>query len=449
MKFMFRKFAGFMALTAVLSASLTDLRGGVVSQKEEPGTQCIIGISPFLDNSVKDDVYRRVVRLIVEDLPLGASLRIYDAYHLKSITAVEVPNLRAFASGKTRANQFATQIHEFKEFLAKSSGAPTNTGTISLKDAVRFPQFLDFVAENLRDNGESNAAPLTMVILGSPLYMDPKEPGFSMVNGYFPTDAHLGASRDRTVYGTKGPDERLKDVSVRYGYFGDPWLNEAHQEKINRFWSLYLKRQGARLTTFCGDLATVFSIANSAGTLAKETREPDSGSTKIEMVRVSRDIGTTDWITRDKPSNLASGPPSRTVGPMKIGIRWKGDIDLDLYARASKHATMLYFEQTRAEEGYYYKDHRSSPDREYEFIEFEAPINVWEANARVNFFEGHTDSGPGGEVRIEFDGKIYTAPFHLESNHGNEGRNGRTQGAFWTEIDIPAILNLRKMTEAQ
>ena len=31
----------------------------------------VVGISPFLEKAVKDDVYRSVVRLLVEDLPLN------------------------------------------------------------------------------------------------------------------------------------------------------------------------------------------------------------------------------------------------------------------------------------------------------------------------------------------------------------------------------------------
>ena len=39
----------------------------------------VIGISPFLENGMKDGVYRGIVRLVVEELPLGTSLWIYDA----------------------------------------------------------------------------------------------------------------------------------------------------------------------------------------------------------------------------------------------------------------------------------------------------------------------------------------------------------------------------------
>jgi hypothetical protein len=47
---------------------------------------------------VKDDIYRSIVRLVVEDLPLNSTLTIYDAFELKTITQVTVPTGRAFNS---------------------------------------------------------------------------------------------------------------------------------------------------------------------------------------------------------------------------------------------------------------------------------------------------------------------------------------------------------------
>jgi hypothetical protein len=79
----------------------------------------VVGISPFLDNAVKDEVYRSVVRLLVQELPLNSSVAVYDAFHLRSITQVQLPNARVFESPKTRANQFASAIRELKQFLAQ------------------------------------------------------------------------------------------------------------------------------------------------------------------------------------------------------------------------------------------------------------------------------------------------------------------------------------------
>ncbi len=406
----------------------------------------IVGISPFLQDKEKDEVFRRVAGFLLEDAPLGSSLWLYDAFNIRTISQINIPEVRAFRSSKTRANQFKEQIGKLRAFLAEQHPKP-EAKSLNFERAVRLPQFLDFIGENLANSG----AELSIVVLGSPLYVDEKEPSFSMVDGAFPSDGHLLASREQSVYGLKSRAGMLKQAVIHLCWFGDPWVSDVHREKIGRFWSLFSEGQGASLVTFCGDLPTVFNAIKSGTVLVAnhETRyELDRSNTKIEMLRISRDISTGDWITRDIVSNAASTPPSTTVGPMKIGIRWKGNIDLDLYATPRHGAQTLFFENTRIPEGYYFKDHRSSPEREYEFIEFETPVDVWKVEASINFFAGRAPSPPNGEVRIEFAGRIYTGHFSLAARRGNEGRTGSEQGDYWAELDIPKILKLRDQPQA-
>jgi hypothetical protein len=411
----------------------------LVAQAVPPQVQYVIGLSPFLSSNVKDVVYRRIISLTLEEIPLDSSVAIYDAYNLRTIALVEVPSVAAFRSAKTRANQFKEPIRRLREFLATTNAFPAAPGRLRFENAVRLPQFLDFVAENVSHG--TNA--IRLIVLGSPLYMDAKEPGFSMADGYFPSDGHLLAGREQSVYGLKERSGALRDCVLHLGYFGDPWVSDVHREKISRFWSLYLSRQSARLATLSGDLPTVFqaAVANSG---SERAHQVDPGQTKVEMLRVTRDIGIADWITRDVLPNSPVEPPSITVGPMKIGIRWRGNVDLDLYAAASSRSETLYFEHTRAPEGYYFKDHRSSPEREYEFIEFESPVDVWQVNASINFYEGRAPGGASGEIRIEFDGRIYSGHFSLPAERGNKGREGTRQRDFWTRINVPEILKLKR-----
>ena len=167
------------------------------------------------------------------------------------------------------------------------------------------------------------------------------------------------------------------------------------------------------------------------------------------MLRVGREVELADWIQRDTLLEPAARPPSIMVGPMKIGIRWKDNIDLDLYAAARPDAETLFFQHPRSPEGYYYKDHRSSPGREFEFIEFESPVDARQVEAFVNFYKGHCPGGPRGEVRIEFDGKIYSAPFSIAASEGNRGRSGQTQERFWDRIPVQDILKLSRLSNSE
>lgn len=403
--------------------------------------QYVFGLSPFLDDTVKDQVYRGIVRFVIEDMPFNTSLLLYDAYRLRTIAGLEVPEVQAFRSAKTRANQFKEPIHELRQFLATAHERPEATG-ITFDDAVRLPQFLAFVAHNVARTG----ATLHVVVLGSPLYLDDKEPAFSMVNGYFPSDGHLVATQDRSVFGLKERSEALAGVTVSLGYFGDPWVSDVHRQKVARFWALFLKQQGAALATFTGDLPTLFNAVRGwhPGEPARACPYAlDASQTKVEMLRITREPGVTDWITRDLSLAPRPSPPAIHAGPLKIGIRWQGDLDLDIYARPRHGGETLYFRHTRSPEGYYFKDHRSSPDREYEFIEFLTPVDVGEMEAFVNFYEGRMRGGIVGEVRIEFAGQIYASQFQLGAERGNQGRAGGGQEAYWVELDVPHILGLR------
>lgn len=419
---------GFFLVLTLFVASAAEARQG--------RTRYVIGISPYLEKEVKDDVFRRMTRFLLEDVPLNSSFTIYDGYNLKTIADLNVPELAAFSSPKTRANQYKEQILKLKEFLATDHPRPNSD--LPLERAVRLPQLIDVISE------QKNPGECIVIVLGSPLYVDPKEPGFSMINGFFPSDGHLMTSRERSVYGLEGQDGLLEKVQVHFGYFGDPWISELHQDKIARFWSLYLKEQQGELASFSADIATVFKAAAGRESFAdrRPRAELDRSQSKLEMLRITRDVGVADWITRDLPANRSQPPPSRTVGPMKIGIRWQGKIDLDLYASAGPGSETLFFEHTRAPEGYYFKDHRSSPEREFEFIEFESPVDVYRVKASINFYEGHAAEGASGEIRIEFEGRIYTGHFSIPATQGNRGRSGRSQSDFWGRIDVPQILKL-------
>jgi hypothetical protein len=207
----------FLSLLMLVASSGLPARADPPASTNVAATRCVIGLSPFLDNRVKDDVFRRIVGFVLEDLPLGSSLGLYDAYHLQTIAQIEIPKVAAFRSGKTRANQFKDQLNKLKRFLADPPERPAS-GDLKLDQAVRLPQFLDFVSER----GTGTETPPVVVILGSPLYLDPKEPGFSMVDGYFPSDGHLLASRDRSVYGIKDRADALSGIPVHFAYFSNP-----------------------------------------------------------------------------------------------------------------------------------------------------------------------------------------------------------------------------------
>lgn len=403
-----------------------------------PPVKLIVGLSPFFDRSVKDDVYRRIVTMLVQDLPVGSSFTAYDAYHLTTIVHLEIPTARAFQNERTRVNQFQEPIRRLQQFLAREENPP-GTSASNAPNAVRFPQFVRLLAEQPPRSNHFTA----VIILGHPLYLDAKEPSFSMRDGYFPSDGHLTATRQQSVYGQLEPTNVLAGITVHFGYFGDPWISELHQERIRRFWSLYLQQQGGNMGTFSSDLTAVFrGIDPNTNPVRQPVYALDAKQTELTMLRMTRTVEQTDWITRNAMSTEAPPSPKTRIGPMKIGIRWKGNIDLDLYSRSRGDAETLSFHHPRSPDGYYDKDHRASPEHDYEFIEFEQPVDIREVEASVNYYAGDSSTPPSGEVRIEYENHIYSGNFQLAALHGNQGRGGEAQKEYWTRLDIPRILRL-------
>lgn len=268
-----------------------------------------------------------------------------------------------------------------------------------------------------------------------------------MRDGYFPSDGHLQAPRDKSVFGLGAGPAAMPFLAVHWVYFGDPWLSELHREKVTRFWTLYLERRAGQLAALTGDFPTAlagFRQGPAGGRAPAGRWAVDAQETRIEMLRVGRNVELADWLTRDAVPEGAP-PPTAMLGPMKIGIRWRDNLDLDLYASARPGAQTLFFQHTRSPEGYYYKDHRSSPGREYEFIEFESPVDIRQVEAFVNFYKGTCPGGPRGEVRIEFGNRIYSAPFSISAPEGNLGRSGPGQHDCWSRIPI---LNILKVSPA-
>jgi len=429
-------------MRVIISAVSLALCLGSMAQAADSNPPVAVGISPFLDSASKDTVYRGLVRLIVEDLPLNSTLEVYDAFNLKSIARVSIPNAQVFKSPKTRANQFALAIGEIKQFLARENAKPTGPKP-GFDGAIRLPQFCDFLAQNRPAHDGSEKLPL--LLFGSPLYQDAREPGFSMAEGFFPSDGHLRASREQSVFGFNPGGGSDQGLMVYWAYFGDPWESDLHREKVTRFWALYLERRNGRLASFSADLAMAmgaFTSGSPGPSAASNGWVMDPLETKPEMLRASRSVELVDWLNGDVLREANPPPPTQMLGTLKIGIRWKDNIDLDLYATPRRGAETLFFQHPRSSEGFYSKDHRSSPGRDYEFIEFESPVDVRNVRAFVNFYAGSCPGGPRGEVRLEFLNRIYSGTFALASSEGNQGRSGPAQADFWTQIPIQEILRL-------
>jgi len=131
-------------------------------------------------------------------------------------------------------------VRDLKTFLVSDHPKPANA-RLNFDETIHVPQFLDFLAQNLprpilSQRSCSSAASVS----------DAKEPVFSMIDGYFPSDGHLLGTREKSVFGSDG--SASPPLMVHWVYFTDPWLSDLHREKVTRFWTLYFARRGSQLS---------------------------------------------------------------------------------------------------------------------------------------------------------------------------------------------------------
>ena len=137
------------------------------------------------------------------------------------------------------------------------------------------------------------------------------------------------------------------------------------------------------------------------------------------------------------------------MGFLKIGIRWDCvKCDLDLYSKPSDSAEELYYKNPRTDEGFHFKDFQVFPNpvNGFEHIEYEKPVDLFRANASINFYSGSSEGGVNGYIRAFFEDKVYQKEFKIESNEGNKGADSasRNTSRYWKVYNLAELLGLKK-----
>lgn len=388
----------------------------------------------------------------------GDSLSVYDAPDRRRLASIAVPDDEAYGNARLKQNTFAGELRglaPFLEGLERPAPLPAN---------IFFPQFLREFASSALPALPGGTAEL--LVVGSAKYHDDREPQFTMLEGHFPSDGFLSADDNASPYGASNRRGSLTGVNVHFCTTDDDWVDDVQRQRVERFWSLYVRELGGKLATFTPDLGVCTQRFVEKVTSTPEEFVLDPGQTKPEMLRVVRsaersDEGGREAIRVDGAGFMNDGVaistqvPERTVGPSKLGIRWTcGSCDIDLYARASPEADFLYFARQVTEEGRHNKDWRNSPDAEdqYEYIDFPGSIDIRDLEIFVHFFGGWQEGGVDGAIRLWFDGEVFEKSFHLAAERGNrhpERRPDRVDlGREWVKVDAAELVGLGKQLSA-
>lgn len=381
--------------------------------------ELIVGLSPNLERAESKEQVKAVIGFLLETLEPGDTARIYDAYHLKSLGTFEVPNKEAYRHKKAKLAVNKKAVRILLQFADK---AQYLDGTRpSVRGALRLPQFLRFLGENL-----SLAQETDLIILGSSLYDIPEEKEFSMAEGHVPSDGHLQVPFGQSPFGMTANREVLRNLRVHLGHSTQDFMQGDHQKFfVKRFWTLFLEKQAGKLITFTSDLPTLFERVKNQVSTPKHDYELQP-TTKLEMIlyrpnAVEKKVSIYDHPLSKKPVSLAALKNARNV---EVSITWEcKNCDLDLYARPNPKAKIIYFHYPETKEGRYIKDFRGSPQlsNSYETIIFHQPVDLTQLTLAINFYGGKVRDRVKGQFRILVDKKTFAQDFQIKATSGNKG----------------------------
>ncbi len=382
------------------------------------GLNLVVALSPYMSPSEAKQQNVRLLQFLTQLKP-GVEVVLLNGFHHSIIGEFKIPNNPSYNSPKARLGVNRKGVAALMRF-AGNAVTPGAENHPSVTGAVRLPQLLRYIANNFAQGDR-----LDVIVLGSPFYDDPREPAFSMAHGHFPSDSHLFASQSRTPYGAANFSDLLAGLHVHIGYGNERIMrSDRHRFFVERFWTLYVEQQGGHLTSFVGDLPTLFRRIDNNAIPPKHNYVPVQ-SGKLEMIQLRPDEIRQSIYNRPLSTVPITQAQIRRASHVEIGIAWEcGACDLDLYARPTPNAQILYFGHPTSEYGRYWKDYRNSPKptNGFETIGFDVPLDLRSLLIAINLYQGEAPQGVSGEIRLSVDGNTYASAFHIAATTGNQGK---------------------------
>lgn len=390
----------------------------------EPSHVVVAFVSPLADQ-YRQELGTGIGNLLFQSEP-GTRITLVDAAQLETVVDVTVPpgNIRL------RQQKLAPEIIRAVRTLraATNAAAPFNA-----------PRLLDHIGMQIRTSGR----PLNLLIIGPSRYRNPKEPAFDM-SATWPSDGHLSAGVDRSVFSTVERDHRLDQVTVEWLVTDmKEYANQSHAEGVSRFWNLYIATQGGRLGGFSPDFRN--ALLGASGARRTNRPVPELDPTDREVVMHSRIVHRTPAAT--STTNAVLDIPSPPPGKTGLAIIWEpgpgagGRVDLDLHVQPPGGGPEIYFGRPISPFGRLFRDVLQSlpaangPWRSsWEYVELEGdalPNEVW-----INLYSGR---GPvQGILRTHDKGRELNIRFEFPEVLGDWAQRGRERetSSQWKRVNL-------------
>ncbi len=369
-------------------------------------------MSPHQSPDALDAEVKRIIEVLV-GLEPNDKAAVIDGYSLEDLGLFLVPEGSRYASPRARIAKNKDVIARMLQFA--EDGQLPQPDSMPSVNGIRLPDLLLEAAAN------KGSGALDVIILGSPLYADPRETSFAMTGGRYPSDSHLFKSRAETPYGTAGLSERLAGIRVHMVFDRDQVIQSAqHAYYLERWWTLYIESMGGELVSFTGNFnAAINKVKSGASGVAHGFEAQDSD--KLEMIP----LRPPEIIESIQDRTINTNPVARienlNTSNLDIGISWDQEgTDLDLFVRPWQGAEVLYYANAHSDEGIFFKDYQTSPEAggNYETVALNVPLDVRSVQIAVNYYSGRFAEDVQGEIRLSFDGSTYAQPFTIQPRPG-------------------------------
>lgn len=319
--------------------------------------------------------------------------------------------------------------------------------------------------------------PAQIVLVGDPIYHDPRQTGWSMVDGFVPTDASV--TSPICPFGS-GVATFPEQTEITWLTPTSTWgADHLHQSAVTRFYQIFFRQNGGHLARITADTTSAFSLA---GTRLNDEIEADvSGPAKMRLVSVEstrpdvepvvntigyetnqqRVAGSSDRQTvpaeqhepqgtRDVPDDVevlleeAEHTPNR----MTFALNWESEdarCDLDMYLADSRAPEELSFRTDETPFGHLLRDvqHSGSIDGGEDFAKWEvAEVNhdqLREMQLWINVYK--TTRAARARLIVIWKSQRREISFEFATTTGNKGAEPRSNEAMWRRIDLVSMFD--------
>lgn len=373
----------------------------------------LIIVSPHQDSTTAAQHYKTVIEFYLT-LGAGDTLKVINGMEGTSIATLTIPNNPAYnhLKPKLKINQAGRQ--KLKVFFQH---VHINH---HLKGAIDMPRLIPQLA---RYSDISD-----VLIMGNPLYDVKSNPAMSMASELVPSDGYLLNTDRNNVFRTTGFERRLQGLRFHW-LLPEILPRQIHADAVQRLWHHFINRQGGHLVSFSADERMVLELLRSNAQPMPLIDELET-SGKLEMQAI-RDISTVHGFY-NKPISHTPLRISDFNHPITLAIAWRGDVDLDIFAKPSD-GEVLSYQNVSSSQGKHYKDiltgQQASEGMRYETIEFHRAVNIKTLFVAVNLYSANQPyTVTRGSLRVQVLGKVYETPFEIDAQAGNKG------------ADIPSLL---------